>query len=86
MSACLMTGCAGNPSGLAVAHCGIPTPRNQPPNRVGTMAARLTSIMSIAMKPSDPHRNLVAPTIQPNEARKHMRKLERALDTANEAV
>nr|VFK51169.1 MAG: hypothetical protein BECKTUN1418D_GA0071000_10066 [Candidatus Kentron sp. TUN]VFK52565.1 MAG: hypothetical protein BECKTUN1418F_GA0071002_10105 [Candidatus Kentron sp. TUN]VFK53052.1 MAG: hypothetical protein BECKTUN1418E_GA0071001_10125 [Candidatus Kentron sp. TUN] len=38
------------------------------------------------MKPSDPHRNLVAPTIQPNEARKRMRKLERALDSANEAV
>nr|VFK58436.1 MAG: hypothetical protein BECKTUN1418F_GA0071002_11444 [Candidatus Kentron sp. TUN]VFK60306.1 MAG: hypothetical protein BECKTUN1418D_GA0071000_11204 [Candidatus Kentron sp. TUN]VFK67331.1 MAG: hypothetical protein BECKTUN1418E_GA0071001_11424 [Candidatus Kentron sp. TUN] len=38
------------------------------------------------MKPSDPHRNLIAPIIQPNEARKRMRKLERALDSANEAV
>nr|VFK60853.1 MAG: hypothetical protein BECKTUN1418D_GA0071000_11373 [Candidatus Kentron sp. TUN] len=36
--------------------------------------------------PSNPPHDLIAPTIQPNEARKRMRKLERALDTANEAV
>nr|VFK61679.1 MAG: hypothetical protein BECKTUN1418F_GA0071002_12672 [Candidatus Kentron sp. TUN]VFK64751.1 MAG: hypothetical protein BECKTUN1418D_GA0071000_12852 [Candidatus Kentron sp. TUN]VFK70466.1 MAG: hypothetical protein BECKTUN1418E_GA0071001_12682 [Candidatus Kentron sp. TUN] len=38
------------------------------------------------MQNQNPPHDLIAPTIQPNEARKRMRRLERALDTANEAV
>ena len=47
--------------------------------------ATLRNTHTMQNSPNPPH-DLIAPTIQPNEARKRMRKLERALNTANEAV
>nr|VFK66363.1 MAG: hypothetical protein BECKUNK1418G_GA0071005_108910 [Candidatus Kentron sp. UNK]VFK71995.1 MAG: hypothetical protein BECKUNK1418H_GA0071006_109010 [Candidatus Kentron sp. UNK] len=38
------------------------------------------------MKDSKPARNLVAPTIKPNESRQRMRNIENLLNTASNAI